>query len=85
MASRQINPSDKQMEVFRFLIAHIQEHGYQPSIAEMAMHFGVTKRAILDRLQQMESKGFLKTGRRKDRAIELSYVKFQAIMCKPEE
>lgn len=79
MARKQVEPSDKQMEVFRLIVATIQENGYQPSVAEMARHFGVTKRAILDRLQQLEEKGFVKCSRGRDRAITLSYVKFRAV------
>lgn len=69
--------SDKQLEIFQFIVAHIQDHGYQPSVSEMATHFEVTKRAILDRLKLLEEKGFIRhTG--KDRAIELPHVRFQA-------
>jgi SOS-response transcriptional repressor LexA len=73
--------SDKQLEVFQHIIKHIQDHGYQPSVAEMAIHFEVTKRAILDRLKLLQEKGFIRqTG--KDRAIDLPHVRFQATATK---
>jgi SOS-response transcriptional repressor LexA len=77
---KQTEVSQKQLELYRFLVHHIEENGYQPSHTEMADAFGVTKRAILDRLRQLEAKGLIEppeAGR--ERAIRLKYVRFQAV------
>jgi SOS-response transcriptional repressor LexA len=62
------------------LIFYTEFHGYQPSSREMAAEFNVTRRAIHDRLKQLESKGFiaLPSGER-ERAIDIRCVTFKAI------
>src|SRR5262245_55850755 len=32
------------VEVLRFVIGHVEDHGYQPSMSEIAAHFGVHAR-----------------------------------------
>ena len=50
---------DTQHEVLAHLIDHVCEHGFQPTVAEMAEHFGVTPRAVRDRLDHLVRKGYL--------------------------
>lgn len=85
MAKKQAEVSEKQLEVFKYLIAYIQDNGFQPSVAEMAVHFNVSKRAVLDRLQLLEEKGFIRCGKSKDRAIEFPMIKFKAVQQQSQD
>jgi len=82
------NPSEKQLEVLRYIIAHIETHGFQPSQSEVAQAIGVTKNAIQGRLKELARRGIidLPAGNR-ERAIVLKYIQFRAISTnadKPE-
>lgn len=71
--------SEKQLEVFEFIIRHVEDHGFQPSGAEMARHFGVTKTAIQARLKNLARRGFIEYGTgTRERAIVLTQVFFKA-------
>ncbi len=71
--------SDKQREVYLYIIHHVEQFGFQPSHREIAEHFGVTKRAISQRLNLLAEKGWvdLSDGNR-ERAVVLRHVKFRA-------
>ncbi len=71
--------TEKQAEVWMFLVNYVEANGYQPSQVEIAEHFGVTKKAIADRLVQLHAKGYIELPERyKDRCIKIMYVKFHA-------
>jgi Mn-dependent DtxR family transcriptional regulator len=74
-------PSEKMLEVLRHIIDFVEENGYQPSQAEMAGHFGVTKSAVAARLKGLAERGVvgLADGDR-ERAVRLYYVKYKAYM-----
>ncbi len=81
-------PSEEQLEVFRYVISFVQEHGYQPTQAEMAKHFGVTKNAIQSRIRELGRRGFveLTEGEKvRERALKLNHVKFTVVFSPPEE
>lgn len=79
-----MQPTEKQLEVWLFLVRYVEKHGFQPSLAEMGLHFGVDKRAIHGRLKELEAKGFIKLTS-EARAIILKHVKFEAIADTGEE
>lgn len=68
------------MELYQYIVAYVEEHGYQPMRDEMAQHFGCTGRAIFDRLLQLESKGMIKMvgGRNGGRQLKLNHLRFKA-------
>lgn len=73
-------PSEKLLEVLRFIILHVEKFGYQPSQAEIAKEFGVTKNAITSRLKSLEQWGLIQLPKgKKDRAILIRYVSFQVV------
>lgn len=79
MANKNDEVSDKQKEVWLFLVKHVERFGYQPSVREIANALGVDKRAIQDRIARLVEKGVIELpegGR--DRAILLKNVRFQA-------
>lgn len=72
-------PTAKQLSLLRYILQFIQDYGYQPSRAEMAVHFRVTKTCINTRLRQLENHGFLEL-RHLDRAIKIHDVHFRAFI-----
>lgn len=79
-APKQEEISEKQLEVLLYIIRHIEEFGFQPSIVEIGHHFGVDKRAIYGRMKLLEQKGFiLMSGEGRDRAVILHGVAFKVL------
>ncbi len=80
-------PSDKQLELYKFLISYIEEHGYQPSQGEMAAHFGVSKNAVGQRLRELARRGLLVLPygeKARERSIVLKHIRFKAQWVPPE-
>ena len=74
-------PSEKQLEVLRFLIEFIEQNGYQPTHGEMAEHFDVSKNAIQGRLKELARRGLVEMPadrKAKERAVVIKHVKFRA-------
>lgn len=62
--------TDKQDEVFTYIKLCIKSQSHQPSIKEMADYFNVSEPAIINRLELLEKKGYIKRTS-KARAIEI--------------
>lgn len=76
--------SDGQLDIFRYLVKHVQEFGFQPTVQEVAEHFGVAPRAIHDKLGQLARKGFITLSPKGDtRAIRLHFVRFEPVYTGP--
>jgi SOS-response transcriptional repressor LexA len=70
--------SSRQLELLLFYIKHIEEHGYQPTYREAATHFGITSRAIQDRLLQLARKGYCEMPvKRGDRCVRFPHLRFE--------
>jgi SOS-response transcriptional repressor LexA len=83
--TRNPEPSLKQLELYRWIIAYIEEHGYQPSQAEMGAGLSVGRGGITERLRGLNSRGFIKLPKiDRERAIILPLVKFRAIAINHE-
>jgi repressor LexA len=62
--------TDKQQAVYSYIQLSVKSNNHQPSIKEMAEYFSVSEPAIINRLDLIEKKGFIRrTG--KARAIEI--------------
>lgn len=77
-------PSEKQLEVLQYIISHVERWGFQPSQAEIANHFGVTKNAILGRLHELEKRGVVQLNKGQERAVGLKFVRFTAVVTEEE-
>jgi SOS-response transcriptional repressor LexA len=56
--------TDRQREVFRYLVAFTLDHLYQPSVQEMMAHFGCKgANGIVCHLKALETKGYLRFAR----------------------
>lgn len=63
--------TDRQREVYDFLLGFWQTRGYPPSIREVATHFSFrSTRAVVDHLGALERKGWIVRTRERSRAIE---------------
>lgn len=69
--------TERQIEVWRYIVHHVEEYGYQPTQVEIGHACGVTKRAIFFHLKKLEQAGYL-TMTGEERAIKLHWVKFAA-------
>lgn len=75
----------KQIIVWEYIIDHVEINGFQPSIQEMAEHFGIDRKALHDRLKELEKKHFIRLpGPNKERCIRLNLVRFKVMYYKPE-
>ena len=83
---REPDITEKQAEVYAYLINFICEHGYQPTQTEIAAELGVTRGAINDRLRQLEIKGYIRQpGVYQDRCVQLPNVRFEAYFLEDDE
>ena len=63
--------TDKQQEVLTFIEGWIAEHGYSPSVREVALFFEVSVNAAAQHLRSLEQKNFLSRAAGKGRALTL--------------
>jgi SOS-response transcriptional repressor LexA len=73
-------PSEKQLEVLRYIISHVEKHGFQPTQAEMARAFGVTKNAIQNRLKDLARRGIIDMPdgtKTRERAIVIKFIRYR--------
>ncbi len=76
---RTVGLSEKQAEVFQFIVEHVETHGFQPSNKEMAEHFGIYPKALSDRIGQLVLKGYIELPPKwSDRCFKLNHVRFRA-------
>jgi DNA-binding transcriptional regulator YhcF (GntR family) len=69
--------SDEQKEVYFYIIKHVEDHGFQPSVRELAEQFGINQASMYQRLKLLARKGFVElTGG--ERSIILHHVTFRA-------
>ena len=62
----------RQQEVFDLLVAYINQHGYPPTLYELADMLGVSSsNAVLLHLRALERKNFIKLSRRVSRGIAI--------------
>ncbi len=62
----------RQREIYDFVRSFVEEHGYAPSLEEIAGHFGLSSVATVhEHLSNLEAKGALRRDPNRSRAIEL--------------
>jgi len=71
----------RQRQVLRFIQSFAAEHGYPPTVREIAGHFGIDYRAAIDHLRALEKKGNL-TRSSKSRGIQV-FRPFSAVQFIP--
>jgi len=74
---KRVDITEKQAEVFTYILEFVENNGYQPSVKEMAEAFGISRKALRDRLMQLAMKGYVEMPiKHSERAIRLLHVKF---------
>jgi len=66
-----MNLTPKQLRVLRFVRSFREEHGYSPTLREIAAELGVSKITVFQHLRALEKRGAIRRGRYQARAIEL--------------
>lgn len=66
-----MNLTPKQIELLDFIRGFLADHGYAPTLEEMADQFGISRVTIHERLRGLEERGVLKRTKYQARAIEL--------------
>jgi repressor LexA len=65
--------TDRQKQVYRFVVAYIEKQGYAPTLQEIAVHLGVSGNlGVLRHLEALEKKGYLRRKKGCSRGIVLS-------------
>ncbi len=64
--------TERQREVFDFLVLYVKENGYPPTIREIREAFRLkSNRGVVDHLRALERKGYIRRNRKRSRAIEI--------------
>jgi repressor LexA len=64
--------TQRQREVLSFITEYIHTHRFPPTMREIADHFSISVKAAHDHVTAMKKKGYLRTGDKRSRTIELT-------------
>ncbi|MEI6385361.1 MAG: transcriptional repressor LexA [Spirochaetota bacterium] len=68
----------RQAEILRFLVSFHEEHGYPPTIREIAHQFEISVKGAYDHVKALEKKERIRVGEGRSRAIEIVGTERQA-------
>lgn len=64
--------TDRQQEIYDYLVEYYRESGYPPTIREIGFRFGIrSTKGVVDHLTALERKGYIRRVMGKSRALEL--------------
>ncbi len=63
--------TDRQHEVLDFIARFIDDHGYPPTIREIAVHFSISVKGAYDHVKALERKSFIRMEENRSRALEI--------------
>lgn len=67
-----MNLTKRQHEIYEYVRGFMDEHGYAPSLEEIAEHFGLSSVATVhEHLENLQTKGMLRRDPNRSRAVEL--------------
>jgi repressor LexA len=62
----------RQKQVYDFLVSHLQNNGFPPTVREICAQFGIkSTKGVTDHLAALERKGFIRKRREASRGIEI--------------
>jgi len=62
----------RQKAVYDFLLSHLQEYGFPPTVREICKQFGIkSTKGVTDHLAALERKGFIRRRKETSRGIEI--------------
>lgn len=68
--------SERELAVYKFIISHIQEYGYAPTVREIASAMSISLSTALYCLSDLENDGWIKVKPATPRAIKVMGYKF---------
>jgi len=67
-----MNLTPRQLEIVTFIREYFADHGYAPTMQEMADHLGVSRPTVFEHIEALEAKGALQRQALRSRGIELA-------------
>jgi repressor LexA len=64
--------TQRQREVLSFITEYIHAHRFPPTMREIADHYSISVKAAHDHVTAMKKKGYIRTGDKRSRTIELT-------------
>lgn len=61
--------TERQTAILAFITTYIATNGYAPTLREIGEALGLAHTGIREHLERLETKGFVKLGQKKQRAI----------------
>jgi DNA-binding Lrp family transcriptional regulator len=77
MKTKQEDPTPGQIEVLSYILSYLEQHGAQPSYAEIARELNISVGGVSNRLRGLEEKGLVRVNPRRNRAVELPGFQFR--------
>ncbi|HAN30012.1 MAG TPA: repressor LexA [Myxococcales bacterium] len=72
MAKSSVDLTARQRNILDYLVEHVNEHGYPPSMREIGQFFGIrSTNGVSDHLRALERKGYISRSAQKGRGIQL--------------
>lgn len=66
----------RQKQIYDFLVSHLQENGFPPTVREICSQFGIkSTKGVTDHLAALERKGYIRKRREASRGIEIVNMK----------
>jgi repressor LexA len=64
--------TDRQKQIYDFLVSHLHDHGFPPTVREICAQFGIrSTKGVTDHLTALQKKGFIKKHPEASRGIEI--------------
>ena len=63
--------TERQKEVLSFITNFTEANSYPPTIREIAEHFGISLKAVQDRIAALQKKGYLSSETKRSRSIRI--------------
>lgn len=64
-------PTARQIQVVNFIRSYRDQHGFPPTISEIATFLGIARTTVFAHLAACEKKGLIEVGRGKARALKV--------------
>jgi repressor LexA len=67
----------RQEQILRYIAAHIDKYGYQPSIREIGDRFGIrSPNGVCQHIRRLEKKGIIRAADKCSRSLEFDWKSF---------
>lgn len=63
MPKKKLPLTEKEAEVWRYILGYITDNGYAPTRTEIGLHFGYSRQGAEAKVQNIAHKGYIKFGR----------------------